>query len=74
MRAGVGLASELPFVHQLRQLVPGQLQVDLLDLRREGISVGAAISDEAGNLRISFKRRPDGFNLSLCLGGRLPWP
>jgi hypothetical protein len=32
MGAGVDLASELPFVPQLCQLVPGHLHVDLLDL------------------------------------------
>ena len=71
MRASVDLASELPFLPQFRQLVPGQLQVDLLDLRREGIPGGAPISNEAGNLRISFQCRPDGLNLSFGLGGRL---
>ena len=68
----MGLASELPFMYQPRKLVPGQLHVDLLDLRRKGIPIGASISDEARNLRISFKCRPDGLYLSLCLCGRLP--
>ena len=66
MGAGVGMASELPLAHQLRKLVPGHLQVNLLDLRGEGIAL-AAIADVAGNLRISFQCGSDGLDLSLGL-------
>jgi hypothetical protein len=69
MGAGMGLTSELAFVPQLCKLVPRQLQVDLLDLRRERIS---AVFNKAGNLRVPFQNRPKGLDLSLGLRERLP--
>ena len=72
MGAGVRLTGDVPFVRQLRELVPGQFQVNLLDLRWEGIPLGATISDVASDLRIGFQDCPNRLDLSFGLRRRLP--